>query len=1099
MTNNRFLVPPPIEERLIPGRDIDIIACQRRDPKALHLGLRVNGVRWTTRPDLGARFPFFPYSGYVVSRRVGGTDEPLNGGAPFFPPLSEDWPTFAAEADVRRPLLGPWFPQIVEEELGFLLPLLRLTDPRISNPSLEKRVLEVAAFLNSPHENDPELALKHWPNGIIPPLADLLSNSATAADVFKFYYNSAVVFLLGLALRFEYAVLLGLATDDFVKEDFGDVTYIVSANWEVASGVAESEPVANQQFCDPGMPTGFAAETHPGYVRYPHVSVFDGWSFPNALRPDGYDDIDDGRVLFSPRSPAHFTELKWDPPVRKPKLLDHSAVLFDIGRFDHGSSTVTHPAVPTIPSTATFKEIEPGELFQTPPEDLGILDRPGMDWPPLLGWYSYRLWGVDLLGVRSSTPAETSVLHMDHLAPPPPGIAMVSERTLELPDGDTSVNIELDLTWEAEQDFDGPDTTEFRVATSWIGRVSVPVLLLSVTEATKPGQISVTLDSLPGPADRYAGTQLNTADGSYVIVSAQPGTPGQLIVRRSGGRVPAIGQDGAIVIAAEATPITRVAKIQRAPAVPVDIVNVAQVQPIRIELNALSGAMPTGSKAHVYLHLLRSSFVASRTSMNVWELEEPSSPDDPRRDALAQWRALGNAAELLNGSPAVLYPMHRISFDATVPTGFVAGILQASITAADNADYVESPQLASSENPDLEDLRGNESEASVLVVSVRSLRPPDKPDISYDPNRIIWAEGASLYVEEASYQLSWPAVPGATRYEVWRALEGSLLPPNILPRQVSDSDLRLLGDQKPEAFDLRSQHVFTPRYTDLIPGRAPTRALYRIRAITEAGVVGAFSALFGPVRVPDIRRPLAPNLVSVGPPRALPAADEDAAESDVTFGPGSTNDPSVGTEIKPVLSTNAVPRTVSVVWTQAGDVEGLRFQIELKNGDNTWEAVAATNVNPVPLAGGPPDRFSLALSNRTAGKPHELRVRAVRVALDPIDPTGATTREIVGAPSSTMIGRAVGELRAPRLLQAIYDPSAEELLLVWENNDQYEELDIGRRHADQFRFEWVRTVPGDSAVAVIPEVLEPGLWSFRLRARGFSRKSFGEAIQVHVP
>jgi len=1112
MADDFLAVPPPIPSQLVPGRDIDIVACRRNDTHGRFSGKRVFGVRWAVRPDLEVprsnpqlSLPSFPTGGFSVCRRMNSSEwKSLNNGNAFVPPQSESWANFESDATKLKPKLGPWFQNIQEENLTFLLPLLRLVDPRVSNPCVERRVLEVAKALGEPHEADPELAIRFWRNREPAPLRELLDDRAKLGDLVRFYASAAMNFLLGLSLRFEFAVLLGLATDDLVEEE-GDVVYRVQANGngDERTGMAESDPGRTNETCDPGEPSGFVAETHPGFVRYRHIASFDpvnedDWRFPAEMRPEGYEGVDEGRVLFSPICPASFSKLNWKAPVPTAKLLDHDAVLYKIQRFEHADPADMSDE-PKLPNNPNFKEIEPGELFQHPDGDTGILDRPGMD-QPLEGWYRYRLWGIDLLGVQSEVPAEAALRHRDELAPPPPTIRLRSEQTLGVAPGENKVKVDLDLTWEASHDFNGPDAVEFRAAATWIGRVGVPVHLTSVNETSRPGRVKVKVNNLPDPKDRYEGTQLTTPDGTYMIVAAKPGTPGELIVRRAGGRVPSADQDGVIVTAATPQPPTRVARIDRLPAEPARVADVVSVKPMMVlsfAAAAVDGELSGSNNAHVYLHLLRASFTAKRNDEGAWTLDEPIEAEDPRKETLETWRTLRDPAGTLLQSPAILFPAHRLCLQVPIPKDFVAGLLRIDVTAADDKAYIASPTLRE-HSSDLETLTGNESEPAQTIVSVRSLRPPPAPTVEHDPNRIIWAEGASIYVEHASARLSWPAVVGAFAYEVWRALEGSLLPPGAVTGHLSDNDLRLLAKHRPNAFELRSRHVFAPRYEDEIPGRVPTRVLYKVRALTQAGVPGPFSELLGPVHVPDIRRPSAPNLLCVGPPRRSPPSGQKDRDGDATATP-STDDPSAGTSVVPARPTDVEQRVLELVWTRQGADDGIRYQIETSfDAGQSWQVSGATAVDPAPISPEPPHRFMGRVNNLAPGKPVYCRVRAIRVALDPIDPTGTTTREIVGPPSASSIGRAIGSLRDPRLLQITYDPESHNLVFVWQNQDDYEHVDIGRRAADQHRFEWIATVEGNSQVKVLRHKLAVGVWTFRLRARGHSRRSTSEDFLVQV-
>ena len=213
---------------LIAGRDLHVIACLRRptpqDPR------RVVGVRWASRPDIG--FPL----GYGVRRR--GVADVLIGR--FFLPASTTWAAFHADAVARKPLRGPWFASIEEADLGYLLPIIRLADPR--TPTGEHRDLahKAADVFGALHTSDAALAWQFWPAGSPAAIDVLLADPTIGPAVVAFYRRKCVDYLNALALRFEYAVLFALATDDLVADDRG-LFYEVEADWREGSCTAQSE------------------------------------------------------------------------------------------------------------------------------------------------------------------------------------------------------------------------------------------------------------------------------------------------------------------------------------------------------------------------------------------------------------------------------------------------------------------------------------------------------------------------------------------------------------------------------------------------------------------------------------------------------------------------------------------------------------------------------------------------------------------------------------------------------------------------------------------------------------------------------------------
>ncbi len=998
-------------------------------------------MRWATRPDIG-----FPSNGYRVTRLINGQVDAELPGSPFVLPPSGSWSQLAQEAQVRRPPAGPYFPTIEQENLDYLLPLIALADLTTDPTAWPFLAEEVADFFGSPHEDDAVLGMAYWLPGAPPSLAQLLADPNAGQDVIRFYRDSATGFLLSLATRFEYAVLLGLATDDEVTTS-GDVQYVLHAEFGGDLDLeanATSDRTMTNRLCDPRAPDELILSRYPGSVPHPAFEHIVGWNPPAELMPQDPAGEPLPIEVLVPKAPAAFTALEWSPPNETGQLIDHEPVLYELTRFGHGASTAGLDTAPAVPGTAVFEEIVPGELLMRPDTTPHFLDLPGMPWPDLEGYYTYRIRGVDLLGARSSKFTEATLRHADDIPPSSPRLRYSGEQTLEFGADSPPLTLDLQVDWGAAEDFAGPDVAEFRVAARWRPRMVESVTVDSVSDVDAL-HADLQLAQLDVPPASYDGTQLVLPNGTFLIESYTPGTPASMRVFKSDGTLPE-PSDGAIFAAGVPTAPVRAARMARAPVVAAKVNTTNDVAPIDIELTPVDGqSLPTGEHARIYLHLLRSEFEAERMAAATWRLAEPP-PDVPRLEALLLWRSLPDPATALQQSPALIFAHHEITVTVTPPADFVAGVLQLEGVAADDASYRDSPNIPGTDQT-LENLTGNEGAPGLTAISVRSTDPPDQPAVApWDPQRIIWAESAADYSEHAAYRLMWSETAGAARYEVWRAHEGALQPPDAT---LSDEDLRISAAAQPGAFGLRSDHVFSSSHHDKIPGRSPTRVLYRVRAVNLAGVPGAWSEVIGPVHVPDVHPPSAPTLLRLGPP------------------------------------SETSTRTVRIEWSQTGPLHGLRFEVERRRPDEPrWSLVQAVPAS----AATSPGRWAVLHEDVAPGSPHLYRVVAIREALDPIDPFGASTRPIASIPSSEKTGLAAGELRPPEDLSATVDVTTGSVTLTWSNRDDYTEVEIRRRGAQRFGFARLGRVSRDSEVFV-DESVPSGTYTYAVRGLGGSRRA----------
>ena len=113
----------------------------------------------------------------------------------------------------------------------------------------------------------------------------------------------------------------------------------------------------------------------------------------------------------------------------------------------------------------------------------------------------------------------------------------------------------------------------------------------------------------------------------------------------------------------------------------------------------------------------------------------------------------------------------------------------------------------------------------------------------------LWAQDSGQFVEQATASITWTAMKGAVRYDVERAIEPKL---GCSPRNSDESLIGAGNDPlNSGAFERVTSSAFLARFEDSLPGRAPTRALYRVRGVSAAGVSGAWLVV-ALVRVPGV-------------------------------------------------------------------------------------------------------------------------------------------------------------------------------------------------------------------------------------------------------
>jgi hypothetical protein len=212
-------------------------------------------------------------------------------------------------------------------------------------------------------------------------------------------------------------------------------------------------------------------------------------------------------------------------------------------------------------------------------------------------------------------------------------------------------------------------------------------------------------------------------------------------------------------------------------------------------------------------------------------------------------------------------------------------------------------------------------------------------------------------------------------------------------------------------------------------------------------VPGAFSAVIGPVYVPDVRSPSGANLLRVV---AAPPAETD--------------------------------RALVVEWTQPALEPDVRFVIEARPADDAgarFEKVGEVAAGATPVAG----RFRFVHGGRVPGRRMAYRVIAVREALDPADPSAAATRDIRGLPSEERVGIAISAspLAGPTNVAAAHEPGISGVRLAWTNAEPYERIAIYRRAPGRFGFELLTEVTGAATTHDDPGI-GAGSWAYQLRA-----------------
>ena len=1037
-------------------------------------GGEIVAVRWAT----SARDPF-PESGFVLKRYKGSSPpetvcEHRLPGAVLEAGMSAWTIDFAALENDRVARLshaqGAQFPD--PDTARMLCPVMAFALARPSESTLALHLEGVAMVFDQSHRTDVGLDERHWHGTPPASYADLLAYAnggpaqlAAYLAVIDYYQTLSRAYLSFLASDFGMATFLGLAINDIVQGgDSSDVLYSLEAMHDGQQFIARTRvdrggspwPKAPQKPEVIQLDSGTAI----GYPAYaPFFGPTSKWApiFPASLQSSNgaSAELFDQLVEAAKRGPRHFTSpvarISWkaDSPSYDDRegpnpLLSRDAYFWRIERHAFGAVTAADSVEPQVPPTLPFSTCHGGEYIVRTEENSfdDDIDLPYGD-PPLEGWIAYRVCGIDLFGIEGPVSIPGLVRLRDNHAPPPPRVRADITR-VDLPDsGALELNINLD--WESPHEYQAPDAAQFRIRQIWTPVEHVPLEVVSVApimdahgneDALNAVQVDVELVDASGKqlgdellAKLSDGTLL-TPIGEFAVLSHS--SPSRLRVRRSVGRAPPKG-GAAVRFAHRAVEGDHVASFERVKA-KVGAVRLRSVEPLCVHLWPQDGGPPiTPEIGKVHFHLLGHSFsVAPTDDKGCFQVVAPDPDDQRGMRLLREISALpvGEAEEFLRDSPALFLPPHPCGLTLRPPDGFSAGTLRVAVSTADGCPYVQ----------DSDGRPGNEGVRAELVLVAFGSAVPKPVNGRIDR---VWASGAAEFVELASVIVSWGAMRHAVRYDVERAFESAL---GCSLRSTDEALISAgMSPSADAAFVRVSSSVFLPRIEDSLPGRAPTRVLYRVRGVSSAGSAGDWQ-IVALVRVPDVRIPPRPSLMTSAP------------------------DP-------------VVDRVITCAWTQPGPLEGIGFELQVRDvmsdahPNDAWETVA--DFLPGALAPSLAKRFHATVANRPPGRWQEFRVLPIRHALDPSDPRAARLRKIPGPPSNLLRVRAKGVIRAPSELRATVSSDGW-VTLRWRNTDAYDVIEIRRRAPGRSGYER-RQLPGDTEHFREPEILPAqGAWRYEL-------------------
>lgn len=1027
---------------------------------------KVVALRWGFPAD-----QFFPGKGYTLTRTEGGVGVVIPGEwkLPGVDAGVDGWliSDDMFQQDVLARTAQPFgAPASTAQEAAELRPLLVFALDEPDSAAIEQGLPRVAEQLGDSHAGDESLAERFWPNGTAPTAADVVaSGQLDLYDAVVAHYRAqSVDLLLMAALDFGTARLLGLGLEDVLAIGADPSSYTITGRWTQAASVHVG--VLAPAAAWPEAPTGLLAASGSATAGYPPFAFHYGDLARRQPILPADEALGQQMVRAAWRGPRLYptptARLTWTPPELgalpgrdgPPPLLTHGPCFWRVERHHVLTAEPDVPDRPNVAADAVFTVCHDGERIarQTVSAFEDDLDLPWGE-QPLEGWYAYRVAGIDLFGMIGA-PSDVGLIHLrDTCAPPPPRPSIDAHR-LTLADNAVTI-LPLSLDWDAEQELTAPDTVEFRVGQVWTSVEHVPLLVLGVDPISDPG--STALDHVqtdvrvadadglawgPGRLAHLTGGTLLTPDGEFAILALRGDSV--IRVRRSAGRAPPIGA-AAARFAVRATPSPAPRIVPRT-AVRVGRISVRSNAPPIVTLTDPTGALVPSGEGRLYAHLLGVSLAVRPHDDGVgFIIDRPvGAGADAQAHDLVTRRDLAEVQAFLDGSPAVLLPPHRLDLMLSPPAGFAAGSLRIEVSAVDAT--------------------GNQGPAADVVIPAFGNAPPEaRPG----PLPRLWAKDAAEYVETAEVTLRWSPMDNAVRYEVERALETAL---GLRPEDEDELLIQAaetIGEE--HGFGRLTDSAFLPRWTDRLPGRAPTRAIYRARGVSATGDASAW-VLVALVRVPDVRVPPRPILVE-----AIPA-------------PGRE-------------------RVIQLCWTQPGPPAGVGFAVETRaalaghyrderlDPAEGWMRLADLLPSAIRTEGA--GRYRTMIPDLEPGRWFDFRVTPIRHALDPDDPRAHDMRRIDGHPSNVMRARAYGTLRAPANVRIIATDLGA-VTIRWSNMDVYRALELRWRPPGKSGFN--RQAVGARVEAFSGLTLDDvGDWQFELVAVGHGCRAVSERVELTWP
>lgn len=1093
---------PPAKWYALPS-DADllrILACGRGEGRFQ--------LRWASTPTHE-----FPASGYRVFVEFGnptsldvdqvnlGRVSPLNAGAAYWLPDTHSWPAFSAAVAARAPALAPAFPDNTEEALEWLRPLLRVVDPRTPEADLPPLIIAAAEFVGESHRDDPDLTAAIWGFNEPAPLAALLATQGVVDLIIAYYRRQCVESLWGLALRVEYAAIIGVYDEYHAKTDtipvrFHVIAHIAGIGW-LRDATQWMDSMGN---CAPTAPV-VTAWIVPGITKHPEFALWPHWVPAAGLqRPPagGTAAIADQYV---PRFKTHAVGLTWNEPSER-GLIHLGPYLYEVRRYEHGPSSVTSLTAPLFP-TAGFATAHPGSYVTMrepnvnayPDSPLNsnagvaqFVDTRAQESPELEGWVSYQVWSINLFGRHSVTPGTTQIRVVDDIAPPPPLRIGRSVSLAEAPSGYvlpstvSQVRVEVEIGWDHRTDFLAPDTAEFRVYAAWSHSISWVCTVTAVTIVSEL-RCRLTIDGgVPFAANELQGLRITLGGWEYTIKANSSGPGGYLETTTRSGAPPPTGGGIVISLTAVGAPLRqRVGVAARAARVAATVLASAprgtNEQTFDIALEDGRAAATAIAAGSIYVHALRASYPIVSVSANSVVIDAATGSDE-----WDSWRALANADARVVGSPAILFPSVVIPVDIPRPSRFaVFGRLHIAVAAADDATYRADAVTVTAEDAALLNRGGNEGlqTPAPLIALLADALPASPSVVGYDSTTILWARPAADYDEVARYTLRWTAVSGG-RYQIGRVLDAALAlrdrgafssaDRSFDPRSYDDGTLRTLAADanNEDLLVLRGPTVIVGgEYEDDIPGKNNARALYRIRTVDEVNRPGAWSDVIGPVHVPDITPPAMPGMLGA------------YAEA---------------------------PRQITVRWTQHGLDDThlfLVYRSESADGARDYRTMTLAVEAAIGDAALRDDgRGSLGWNDTSVvpGRRYYYRIRPVRRVLDPRDANGIAKHDLFGEQSAGAQGQpyADGPLAAPSIDRVAWDAATGEVTLAWTPGETYEQTTVLHRRAGSPSWRPLSVaIPGDAHTVTV--ALPAGArYELLVRAYGVGRTADSTTTQLET-